>query len=245
MILPSCHMPSMIFPVNNSLCICSWLWYGDRWLFVSREKQGPSWDHHIPLPRAAMVICHHWWHSFRWRHNGCDSVSNHQPHHCLLNRLFRRRSKTSKLRVTGLCVGNSPGTGEFPAQMASNAENVSIWWRHHGIPLPRAAMVICHHWWHRRLRLWQPLYMFWRILTAIESRLCRSNADEFFNGHFTPKYRSWIEAKICGVICKFFLSRHLIWSYIETYCTMLNGVYITELDYIKVRDTLCDTWFDW
>ena len=26
---------------------------------------------------------------------------------------------------------NSPGTGEFPAQRASNAENVSIWWRHH------------------------------------------------------------------------------------------------------------------
>ena len=70
--------------------------------------------------------------SLRWRHNGCDGVSNHQPHDCLLNRLFGRRSKkTSKLRVTGLCVGNSPGTGEFPAQMASNAENVSIWWRHH------------------------------------------------------------------------------------------------------------------
>ena len=33
--------------------------------------------------------------------------------------------------VTGLCVGNSPVTGEFPAQMASNAENVSIWWRHY------------------------------------------------------------------------------------------------------------------
>ena len=50
----------------------------------------------------------------------------------LLNRLFRRRSKlTSKLRITGLCAGNSQGTGEFPAQMASNAENVSIWWRHH------------------------------------------------------------------------------------------------------------------
>ena len=67
-----------------------------------------------------------------WRHYGCDGVSNHQPHHCLLNRLFRRRSKkTSKLRVTGLCVGNSPGTGEFPAKMTSNAENVSIWWCHH------------------------------------------------------------------------------------------------------------------
>ena len=50
----------------------------------------------------------------------------------VFNRLFGSRSKkTSKLRVTGLCVGNPPGTGEFPAQMASNAANVSIWWRHH------------------------------------------------------------------------------------------------------------------
>ena len=30
-------------------------------------------------------------------------------------------------------MGNSPGTGQFPAQMASNAENVSIWWRHHDV----------------------------------------------------------------------------------------------------------------
>ena len=68
----------------------------------------------------------------QWRHNGLDSVSNHQPHECLLKRLFRRRSKkTSKLRVTGLCAGNSPETGEFPTQRASNADNVSICWRHH------------------------------------------------------------------------------------------------------------------
>ena len=65
-------------------------------------------------------------------HNGCDSISNHQSHDRLLNRLFRCRSKkTSKLHVTGLCAGNTPGTGEFPAPMASNAENVSIWWRPH------------------------------------------------------------------------------------------------------------------
>ena len=71
----------------------------------------------------------------QWRHNGHDGVSNHQPHHGLLNRLFRRRSKkTSKLRFTGLCVEISPWTGEFPAQVASNAENVSIWWRHHAVP---------------------------------------------------------------------------------------------------------------
>ena len=70
--------------------------------------------------------------SLQWRHNGRDNVSNYQPHDCLFNRLFKRKSKkTLKLRVTGLCAGNSPVTGEFPAQMASNAENVSIWWRHH------------------------------------------------------------------------------------------------------------------
>ena len=53
---------------------------------------------------------------------------------CFHDRLFRYRSKlTSKLRVTGLCEGNSPVTGEFPAQRGSNAENVSIWWRHHAL----------------------------------------------------------------------------------------------------------------
>ena len=66
--------------------------------------------------------------SLQWRHDDHEGVSNHQPHGCLLNRLFRRRSKkTSELRVTGLRAG----TGEFPAQMASNAENVPIWWCHH------------------------------------------------------------------------------------------------------------------
>ena len=59
----------------------------------------------------------------RWRHNWRDSVSNHQPHDCLIMRLFRRRSKkTSKVRVTGLCAVNSLETGEFPTQMASNAK---------------------------------------------------------------------------------------------------------------------------
>ena len=75
--------------------------------------------------------------SLQWSHNKCDCVSNHQSYDCLLNRLFRRISnKTSKLRVTVLCEGNSPVTGEFPTQRDSDAENVSIWWRHHD-PCPR------------------------------------------------------------------------------------------------------------
>ena len=77
---------------------------------------------------------HHTKIPLQWHHNCCKSVSNHQPHDCLLSRLFRRSSKKrSKLRVTGLCAGNSAGTSEFPAQMASNADNISIWWRHHGL----------------------------------------------------------------------------------------------------------------
>ena len=38
--------------------------------------------------------------SLQWRHNGRDGVSNHQPHHCLLNRLYRRRSKKTSNSVS-------------------------------------------------------------------------------------------------------------------------------------------------
>ena len=69
--------------------------------------------------------------SLQWRHNERIGVSNHQPPDWLLNCLFKASKKTSKLRVTGLCAGDWPVDGEFPAQMANNAENVSIWWRHH------------------------------------------------------------------------------------------------------------------
>ena len=68
----------------------------------------------------------------QWRHNERDSISNHQLHDCLLKCLFEAQiNETSKLRVTGLCAGNSPVTGEFLAQRTSNTEYVSIWWRHH------------------------------------------------------------------------------------------------------------------
>ena len=66
--------------------------------------------------------------SLQWRHNEHDGISNHRRLDYLLNRLFGRRSKkTSKLRVSGLCEGNSPVPGEFPTQRASDTENVSIW----------------------------------------------------------------------------------------------------------------------
>ena len=77
--------------------------------------------------------------TLQWHHNEHDGISNHQPHDCILNRLFRRRSKKiSKLRVTGLCAGNSLVT----AQRASKAENVSIWWRHHDKTIQH--VIQCH-----------------------------------------------------------------------------------------------------
>ena len=113
--------------------------------------------------------------ALRWRHNGLDSVSSHQPHNCLLNRSFGRRSKkTSKLRVTDLCVGNSPVTGEFPAQMASNAENVSIIWRHHGSK--RSVQIMWKQWvakfyWGSICGMWLPVLalhtFFWHNIHQI------------------------------------------------------------------------------
>ena len=83
--------------------------------------------------------------TLRWRHNGRDGVLNYPHHHSVLNRLFRRRSKKmSKLRVAGLCVENSPVNGEFPAQMASNTENVTIWWCHNDCRLLRFVIAFIH-----------------------------------------------------------------------------------------------------
>ena len=80
------------------------------------------------LTRTAEEYCFHICLPFKNIHfpdviMSADGVSNHQPYDCLLSRLFMRRAKeTSKLRITGLCVGNSPITGEFPAQRAKNAQ---------------------------------------------------------------------------------------------------------------------------
>ena len=86
---------------------------------TTRDELSQPWDQNLDtkiiilislrLPYAFRVS------SLQWRHNEHDSVSNHQPCDCLLNRLFRRRlQKTSNLRVTGLCVGNSPGPVNSP-----------------------------------------------------------------------------------------------------------------------------------
>ena len=73
--------------------------------------------------------------TLKWRHNEQGGVSNHRRPVCLLN---RRSKKISKLPVSGPCEENPPVTGGFPSQRASNAEDVSIWWRHHEPPVSGA-----------------------------------------------------------------------------------------------------------
>ena len=102
--------------------------------------------------------------SLQWRHNGRNGVSNHQPHECLLGRLFNAQIKENiKARVTGLCVVNSPVTGEFPAQRASNAENVSIWWRNR-----------VYHWDRDELTaILQTIFSNWYSCTKIDTFLSK------------------------------------------------------------------------
>ena len=63
----------------------------------------------------------------------------------------QRKHQSSALLA--ICADNSPVTEELPAQKFSNAENVSIWWRHHvklvpgdvlhhGIPPSKYVLVI-------------------------------------------------------------------------------------------------------
>ena len=71
--------------------------------------------------------------ALQWRHTRRHGVSNSGLSIVYANVCSgAHKKKTLKLRVTGLCEGNSPVTSEFPSQRASNAENVSISWRQLG-----------------------------------------------------------------------------------------------------------------
>ena len=119
-----------------------------------------------------------------------NSVSNHQPHDCLLNCLFRHRSKKiSQLRVAGLCEGNSSVTGEFSAKRSSNAENISIWWRHHEnhfwtmrVSLAKISSKPMNYdlecWWKlsARRRPWYCCSLFW-LFFFLNSRSTRRSCE--------------------------------------------------------------------
>ena len=92
---------------------------------------------------------------------------------------------------------NSPVAGEFPAQKSSNAENVSIWWRHHGcqliqndqnlkgayyfrhshlVTLDHISMVSCQKGPTRHANAWQ-IGPFWQDTLDIQSTVVRPQVD--------------------------------------------------------------------
>ena len=131
-----------LYAVTSNLCQMMYTWRKRKWKFYTMPVQfaDGSFDSNVFLNIAdtfgfkfgCLISIPASKQSLQWRNNECDGVSNHRRIDCYLSRLFKSRSKkTSKLRVTGLCDGNSPVAGKFPAQRASNAEKVSIWWYHH------------------------------------------------------------------------------------------------------------------
>ena len=71
--------------------------------------------------------------TLQWRHNGRDCVSNHQPHDCYTQAFIQAHIRENIIVPRHWPLwGIPPVTGGFPSQRASNAENVSISWRHHG-----------------------------------------------------------------------------------------------------------------
>ena len=123
---------------NDNLDSIYSYWYGNiqcTWICARyadvhwNKKSSDNWKYNIVGDtRETMVLLESTWHLW--------GVLQHRQQvaifHCLFNCWFKRRSKkTSKLHVTGLCAWHSPVTSVFLAQKASNAENVSIWRRHH------------------------------------------------------------------------------------------------------------------
>ena len=102
------------------------MWFPVYPVYFSRRQRRTHWQTRHSITQLLSAILRSILSpALQWRHNVHDGISNHQPHHCLFKHSFWCRSKkTSKLHFTGLCAGNSPVTGEFPAQMASNVENV-------------------------------------------------------------------------------------------------------------------------
>ena len=82
--------------------VCFQTYASRQHIYVTQSKKHNSMNYNqcLCVPLNYLV-------ALQWRHNGREGVSNHQPHHCLLNRSFRRRSKKYQiLRIIGLCDGN-------------------------------------------------------------------------------------------------------------------------------------------
>ena len=132
-------------------------------------------------------------------------------------RLFRRRSKKHQSSAPMTFV-----TDEFLAQMASNAENVSIWWRHHDW---HCCIYCCRG--DEVWEMWWSIFHIWQLVLNTHwgrvAHICLGNITiiDSDNG-LSPGRRqaiTWTNAGILlirtlGTLAKFmhFHSRKCIWK---------------------------------
>ena len=102
-------------------------------------------------------------HTLQWRNNGHDGVSNHQPSDCLFNRYSGTDERNIKAPCHWPSCGEVTGTGEFPEQGTSYAENVSVWWRHHDLGI-ELYLVLMIHLEFFKTQLMKMCPCFWLIL---------------------------------------------------------------------------------
>ena len=126
--------------VANAFVICL---YKDGFVRFFFNKTCQTWWWWWPLMRMTL----------HWRHNERDDVSNHQPHDCLLNRLFRCRSKkTPKLCVTGLYAGTSPWPMTSTHKWSATREmfsfdDVIMWWLNYLVFVSLYCLWRCSYLW--------------------------------------------------------------------------------------------------
>ena len=135
---------------------------------------------------------------------------------------MHRSKNISKLHVTGLCEGNSPVTSEFPAQRASNAENVSIWWRHHGgssVPYSDIYPVLDLYSAHITEHIWLPWWQLWchsDILECLILKYARGTSKALNGGahaHLSSSHRPPINLPYICKLCA--MNIHDIWASIQ------------------------------
>ena len=146
------HGKTSFIYLHKAMYIAPWYWEG------AQAPGSGTWWHAYRVTLHAMTVASHEHHgvSNHWKlHRFSTACSGEHtrkkiksPQHywdvimgtaasqitsltIVYSTVYSDADQRSKFRVTGLCAGNSPGTDGFPAQMASNVENVSIWWRHH------------------------------------------------------------------------------------------------------------------
>ena len=111
---------------RKTFCFRSQSLEGERSLFYNRSEIWQASRKHVSTPNHVSTTLH-------YNDVTVSTIASQSPASRLFIWPFIRAQikKISKLRVTGPWAENSPVTGEFPAQKASNAENLFIWWSHH------------------------------------------------------------------------------------------------------------------